>query len=363
MRDAYREAAKEYRDPPEDLFDAAVGDAVRETARQRASTAARLGQSVAGRERVRADAGDISGSPLLLQVLGRGNVVLTRRGTDAEPLNVSGPPAGGNERVSERTYVTAGLVPPGQTFLIERAVVHASFADYGRVSVSLPDMEDLQWDRRERGIDKVDAELKGLVRLRHGRESEVRLNGYMVAASVELHGRLVPAAEGEDAAPRPLVMGDGWLTGEPVLIQVFADHGGGNPRTVYLNGKLYRIDSLERETIWTETPRLRERRGSFAHYRGCGLVPAGKAYRITRVEYRAFLDPDKGRNSDLVIRVGGNEVVKKTAPEGSVVNGAWDGDVLVHPGQEEGVSLTCSMYGLAEMVVYGALVDEPKAER
>ncbi|MCK6461086.1 MAG: hypothetical protein L6Q95_14485 [Planctomycetes bacterium] len=359
VRDSYREAVKEHRDPPEDLFEAAVGEAVRETARQRESNATRLGQSLAWRERVRAEAGEISGSPLVLQVSGRGNVVLTRRGTDAEPLDVSGPPPGGSERASERTYVTAGLVPPGRTFLIERAVVRACFgADYGRLRVSLPDMEDLQWDRRERGIDKVDTELKGLVRLRHGRESEVRLNGTMVAASVELHGRLVPAAEGEETPPRPLVMGDGWLTGEPVLIQVLADHGGGNDRTVYLSGKLYRIDSLEPETIWTETPRLRDRRDSLAHYRGCGRVPAGKAYRITRVEYRARLDPEKSTHSGLVIRIAGKEVVKTNASEGAVVNDAWNGDVLILPGGEEGVSITCSMYGLAEMVIHGDIVDQ-----
>jgi hypothetical protein len=223
-------------------------------------------------------------------------------------------------------------------------------------------MDRFDWDSRETGKKAIDMELKGLVPLAHGQEGRVQLVGSDITISVEIHGRLVPDAEGEAEPTRQLLMGEGWLTGEPVLMQVRADHGGGNDRKVYLNGKLYRIDALEPGSIWEDSPDL-DRRGSFAHYRGCGLVPPGKAYRVTRIEYRARLDPRQKAGSRMTICVGGKDEVKADASQGGSVAGTWTGDVLVVPGRESDVSVTCNYYGLAEITVFGELVDPPPTKK
>jgi hypothetical protein len=92
-------------------------------------------------------------------------------------------------------------------------------------------------------------------------------------------------------------------------------------------------------------------------------VPPGKAFRVTRVEYRARLDAQEKANSRLSVRIGGYEEVKADASQGGSVAGAWTGDVRVLPGQEDNVSVTCNYYGLAEITVYGELVDDPRSKR
>ncbi len=360
MTEAYAERVKGERAPQEDLFEAGVREVMRRTAEYRESYARNLGAGLEYREQTRAKIGEIKGSPLLLQmcVAGGGRVRLTEQGNSG-PLRIDGPPGPG----AKETHVTCGMVQPGRMFLIERVVVRAYLGSRVALRVALPETESLTWDPAERGTNTVDTELKGLVRLRHGYENRVEMYGHGVAAALEIHGRLVPEAEGEAAQPTPLAMGGGWLTGEPVLMQVLADHGGGNPRTVHLDGKLYRIDSLEPESIWTDSPRLRERRSSVAHYRGCGRVPPGKAFRITRVEYRAQLDTKEPSLSSLIVSVGGEERVKTDASQGTPVAGAWTGDVLIFPGKERDVSVTCSYYGLAEILVYGELVDDPRGAK
>jgi hypothetical protein len=352
VREAYAQRVKDGREPPPDLLEAAVREVVRGSAAHRTSLAQGLGYAVEYRESTRAAVGEITGSPLLLQmsVARDGQVRLTERGNSG-PLRIDGPPAPGAKEI----HVTPGIVPPGRTFLIERVVLRAYLAaPHPSLTVELPETGALGWDAQR----DLDTELTGLVRLRHGDENRLRLHGRAVAASLEVHGRLVSEAEGESVAARPLVMGDGWLTREPVVMQVFADHGGGNPRTVYLDGGLYRIDALEPDSIWTDTPDW-DRRGSRAYYSGCGRVPSGKAYRITRVAYRACLREDD--HSDLVVIVGGETRVKANGSQGTVVSGTWDGDVLILPGRERDVSVTCDYFGLAEVVVYGEVVEAPRA--
>jgi hypothetical protein len=79
------------------------------------------------------------------------------------------------------------------------------------------------------------------------------------------------------------------------------------------------------------------------------------------VEYRARLAKDE--NSGLSVSVGGTEQVKADSSQGGVVGGAWTGDVLVFPGEEDKVSVTCNKYGLAEITVFGDLVDDPRARK
>jgi hypothetical protein len=210
-----------------------------------------------------------------------------------------------------------------------------------------------------RGERTVLVRLVGLHRVPHGREQRVALNVYRAAARAELRGRLATTAEADGLADRPFRMageGEGFLSDRPAVLQVLADHGGGNPRRVFLDGSTYRIDSIVPGNIWSEEPNLRERRNSIAHYENCGLIPPGKAYRVTRILYRVILDEAKGRRSRFDIRIGG-EKIEGDAAEHARHEGDWSGDLLLHPGDETKVVVTCHYFGLAEMTVYGELVD------
>lgn len=359
VREAYDERVKGEKAPEQDLLDATVRDILRRSAEYRDSYVRSAGGGLEFRERTRAEQGEIRASPLLLQlsVAFHGRARLAERASTAQPFRTDGPPAQG----ANFTYATPGIVPPGSMFLIERAVVRGVAGPRGRFTADLPESDRLEWKAPEGG-GTIERELTGLVHLRHGYERTVGLSGHTISASLELHGRLVAEAEGEATPTRPLVMGHGWLTGEPVLIQVLADHGGGNPRTVSLDGKIDRIDSLEPESIWADEPRLRERQSSLAHYRGCGRIPAGKAFLVTRVEYRARLDAQEPKLSRLTIRIGGEEVAAD-ATHGAVVAGAWTGDVVIRAGRERDLSLACHYFGLAEILIHGALVDDPTPKR
>jgi len=348
--------------PPEpDIFDAAVQELLRRTQDYRENHLPYLAGQLRYRAERRAELGEIERSPILLQARSArsAQASLLRRPTAAGVLAITGPPADGDEA----TFATTGVVPPGRVFVIERVSVRA-FLSRGSVEVRLPGTNELEW----RKVPELEMELRGRALLRHGAEGRVRLAARRAAAQVELHGRLVAAAAAERLETAPLVMANahgipGWLTGEPVVLQVLADHGGGNPRTVRLDGSIYRIDSLQPESIWTEQPQLRDRKDSYAHYRGAGRVPEGKVFRITQITYRAILDPKRSSHSDLVLKIGDEkvEVAASELPgETNRVEGAWRGEVLIRRGDERKVSLTCSYFGLAEATIFGDLVDDPK---
>jgi hypothetical protein len=342
--------------PAEDLLEAAVDEVLRRADETRRNHAAWVGLVIPSRARRRAEVGEIRASPLLLQVraFSHATAQLSRAGNSG-PLDIE-PPLAADER---RVHVSGGTVPPGKVFLVERVLLRAR-TERGRCSLSLPRCGHLQWEMA------VSVELRGLVPWLHGL-GDVQLAGSHWAASAELHGRLVPAAEANELPRAHLRMvtgsGDGWLTKEPVVLQVIADHGGGSDRKVRLDGTVYRIDTLAPDDLWTETPDLRNRRRSSAHYRGCGLVPPGKAYRITRIDYRAILDERENQHSRFVIEAMGAKLVEENAVNGARVVGSWTGEILIPPGREDTVAVVCNYYGLGEAVVYGTIVDPPSDAR
>ena len=125
---------------------------------------------------------------------------------------------------------------------------------------------------------------------------------------------------------------DGYLGAEPVVLQVLADHGGGNPRKVRLDGSTYRIDSVRDRTLWDDNVDLRTRRGSHAFIENTGVVPDGKVYRVTRIDYRARLDPEKSSSSDFVLSANGKTLVEKKATETTLVRDTWTGEIDLAAG-------------------------------
>ena len=180
------------------------------------------------------------------------------------------------------------------------------------------------------------------------------------SASIELHGRLLPTAEALalPAAPFAAHSGDGVLDGEAVLLQVFAEHGGGNPNTITLDGRVnIYVDALTTTSLWSDSADVHRQRTSLVHGRGVGRVPAGKVFRVRRIEYRARLSKRDGSHSGFEITVGGKKVVALSADESVDPAGIWTGDVAIGPGEEKRVALTASMHALAEAMVIGDLVD------
>jgi hypothetical protein len=363
IRESYVAAGKDGDPPPpQDLLDAAVREVAEFVAAQRANRAKWIGGAVRSRERARNEMGEIDGSPLLLQVQSGSwaRAQLDRNGNSA-----SFPVGQVALDTEQRSHVTGGTVPPGKCFVIERVVVSAQLGvpdrnPEGRLEIELPGNSRLKWDH---ALRRLEIELRGRRILRHGQESHVAAFVIQGSASVEVHGRLVDRAVADALTEVPLTTGggDGFLGGKPVVMQVFADHGGGNPRTLALTGEgNHRIDSAAVENIWEAIGSLRDTPGSKSYAEGCGLVPPGKVFRIRRILYRARLDPQGERNSRLKIEACGTTVVETDASKQKSVEGAWDGDVVVRPGEEERVTLTCAYYALAEMTVIGAIEDAPE---
>lgn len=352
IRAAYDKRASTGTPPEADLFDAAVEEALRATEHYRDSVARGLGAQVVTRQQQRAEFGEITGFPLVLQIQapGSANVSLVSHG-GPEEFPIVLPPVSG----PATAYVRGGTIPPGQTLVIEEVRLRMVIGRNGSATLRLGSQGAFPY----RGERTVEMRLAGLQLVAHGQASRISLYGHRAAAGAEIRGRLVPTAEAARLHSRPLRMageGNGFLTDRTPVLQVLADHGGGNPRRVYLDGSTYRIDSVLPGSIWTDEPNLRGLRNSIAHYENCGLIPPGKAYRITRVAYRVILDKRSGGQSRFDIRIG-KEKIEGNAAERDTFDGVWNGDVLLHPGDETKVVVTCHYYGLAEVTVFGKLVD------
>jgi hypothetical protein len=364
LRDVHK-AKHEGQEPPADLLDAAADEVERAADRYREQMIRSLGGRLVWREDLRKKIGEIADSPLLLQ----GRTVRQLRLDPTSGRNRGSSlvdtaldpraPVKGTEHVA---HVRGGAVPPGQVFVVERIRVVATLASEqrGRVShLGLEVLRDARWVWNG-PPEPFEVELRGRAHISHGWEHEIKMDLRHGAASVELHGRLLRTAEALalPRAPFTLHSGDGILGGEPVLLQVFAEHGGGNPNTVTLDGRanMY-LDGLTTNNLWSDTADLGKQRTSLAHVRGVGRLPAGKVFLVRRIEYRAWLNKRDGTHSGFAITVGGKQVVAITAEQEVNPTGAWTGEVAIRPGEEKRVALTASMHALAEAIIFGDLVD------
>lgn len=267
-------------------------------------------------------------------------------------------------------YVRTGVVPLDRVLVLEEVKVRAWLGTAAHGPGGLPgkgavglrvggyDISTLTGQDGE----EVVGSLRGLVLVRPPRESiPIQLN--LNSARVELSavGRFVSLQEGW--APQPeypfrwVPEGeDGVLGDDPVVLQVLADHGGGNPRKVMLNGSTYRIERVARSDLWDDQLDLARNRASVGYVRGGGTVPRGHAFRVTRIDWRARLDPGGTRNSNFTVRYQGRDLVEVRAPDGIRPSGTWTGEVDVEPGQEGRFEIECSYFGMGEAVVHGSLV-------
>ncbi len=272
-------------------------------------------------------------------------------------------------------YLRAGVVPLEQVLVLEEVKVRAWLGTAAQGPGGLPGRGSV--GLRVEGYEvstltgqdgeEVVGSLRGFVLVRPPRQRiPIQLN--LNAARVELSavGRYVSLEEGwapqQETYPFLWVPEgeDGVLGDEPVLLQVLADHGGGNPRKVMLNGATYRIERVARSDLWDDQLDLARNRASVGRVRGGGAVPRGHVFRVTRIDWRARLDPGGTRNSNFTVRYQGRVLVEVRAPDGINPSGTWTGEVDVEPGQEGRFEIECSYYGMGEATVHGALVPREK---
>ncbi len=351
--DAYRKNTGTEDSPPEDLLEAARREVEALTVKHREHLAVRIGSLISHRQAVREQIGEITGSPLLLQMRTTRNArVRLDIAGNSGPMNID-TPLEPNENL---THNSGGLIPPGHVFVIERARLTAQLGRGGQLQLTLPGVGKSRSAKRA-----LDFEFTGRHMLRHGQGGHVEITGWRAAASLEISGRIVTEAAADKLVEIPLRLGpSSLLSDKPVTMQIYADHGGGNQRRVRLDGSLRRIDELSTTGIWNDAFSLKGGERSRAFYQGCGHIPPGKIYRITQIEYRARLDAQSGSHSSFSLVVAGERVIEEDGTKGKFFRGIWTGDVTLRPGQENTVYVACAFYAMGEIVVHGRVLDDPK---
>jgi hypothetical protein len=202
--------------------------------------------------------------------------------------------------------------------------------------------------------------------------SDVRLEVNDAVARVRFVGRYV--APDQAPAARPFVWRPeeslGFLRDDaPVHIEIVADHGGGNPRTVDLAGATNgRFQDVAAQPLWDERANLSSLRRSSFRTENAGLLPTGFAFRLTRIDWRArLLGGEKNSRFDVEAPLGrppGKDPSERCivaaepsrdAPKGQAetLAGTWNGERLIRRADE--LRVTCHYFGMADVTLFGRL--------
>lgn len=137
------------------------------------------------------------------------------------------------------------------------------------------------------------------------------------------------------------------------------------------HGHILIVERVAVHAWWPAAPSSRRGRDAFVEVElealkrskrflsGGGVFPPGKAFEVTRIDYRGRLSAKGGSHSDLVIRAGRRTLVSTNADEGTRPAGTWTGSVVVREGGRRGLGVTASYHALVEARVQGRLIDDP----
>ena len=388
-----RLAAAELGDPlPADALD----EAVRQAAASIAGTPGAYAHQAAVRESLRRRLGDL-GDPWEIVVEARASdqvrFDLDDMGVPNRSSALSATALDVDRPVSRRSpedalFVRGGLPPLGRAMLLESIVIQGDFGppEDGSGSVSL-DVGGSLPDVRGQGATTV--RLAGeRVENTYGQLPRWRVTVRQAAARVTFRGRLVAP---RSSSPRDFRVvtaeSEAPVLSLPVTLQVAVPHVGGNPCTIRLDGTIGdHARSVSGQPVYDEVATKKSMEGTrdaAAWARAAGWVPAGKALRVRRVDWRArFADP-LSDHSELTVTVGGHELVsirrlkdlfpgspvdraamerarrKEKDPAPEFRSGSWAGEILVRAGEETNTKLTAAYFTLAEAVLYGDVVDDP----
>jgi hypothetical protein len=146
--------------------------------------------------------------------------------------------------------------------------------------------------------------------------------------------------------------------GEPkVVLQVRSGAGGGNPNRVDMLGDAspYVRERAEEALPWAPAVDVNEPSRAWAQG---GYLPAGKAFVITKVTYRASSAGDPNGHGEAMIHAGGEELFR-TRDAAGPFEGTWEGRVVVLPGQESTVWVEVANSSAVEATFEGSFEDLP----
>lgn len=363
---------------PQDMLD----EAVRLTEAELESQPASFAKRMADRERMRRKIGELT-DPFEIVIQGRtgswfeadvGFFLQEKQPVvpSPGPIDVSTP-----VKYSEPSLLSwkGGVVPPGRVAVFESIEIRGVLGFAGSTNadgeISVQRLDGIRVDSvRGPGAKEVRYLGTHLAPTWGGdRRGDVSIRFYRAAGQVRIRGRLLA---GDVPAPREVRFhwapegSDGYLRTGLVRLQVAADHGGGNPRTLSILGSHSQyLESLSTQPVWDEArdPGI----ASFGYASGVGIVPPGKVFRVTRVDWRArFYEAIRGGGFDVrvagqtIVSLRGETLVLPSAPrtrEALSPSGIWKGDLLVREGEEEKTDLTCTYYVMGEAVIEGEIVD------
>jgi hypothetical protein len=301
--------------------------------------------------------------PLTVELRARGR---THIAADAPPGKLAGAafdPLDAGTRESEGEGVVGPVHRLGRSMVVERVEIDArlgsSSKGKGNIEVRWPGGSQ-EWEGRS---DRVRAVFEGCSR--PSSLSELQLDVNDAVARVRFVGRIVTP----DAAPAPRPFDQnaedsaGFLRdGAPIRIQIVADHGGGNPRTVDLCGSTNgRFDDAPGRPVWDESAALENLRRSSYWTENSGLIPPRSVFRVTRIDWRVRLLGGSDHSRFDISAPGGKEssivtaAPSRDAPKGQaeLLTGTWNGDTLIRTSRD--LQVTCHMYGMADVTVFGRL--------
>ncbi len=140
-----------------------------------------------------------------------------------------------------------------------------------------------------------------------------------------------------------------------VRIQIRGGAGGGNPNRAFFDGTTNaRVDRIAAAPFDTQSP-VKISESHRAWIEG-GLIPYGKVWVVTRVDYDGTCKGDSNGHGEILVRIGGQEVIKfknKTQRE----TGSWEGQITLRPGEEEKCFVQIANSSSVNVIVRGYFKD------
>jgi hypothetical protein len=141
------------------------------------------------------------------------------------------------------------------------------------------------------------------------------------------------------------------LTRPRVVLQARAGARGGNPNRIDLLGKKNAyVERIETRSLDLATPPLVSD-PSLVYCEG-GRVPAGQTFVITRATWSGSTKGDYNGPGGLELVIAGKEIAREEEGEEPVL-GAWNGRLVVRPGEESETYLEIRNSSTADVLLTG----------
>lgn len=141
------------------------------------------------------------------------------------------------------------------------------------------------------------------------------------------------------------------LTRPRVVLQARAGAGGGNPNRIDLLGKKNAyVDRIEARPLdLMAPPTIHD--AALVYCEG-GRVPAGQTFVITRATWSGTTKGDSNGPGGLNLVIAGKEIAREEQSEEPVL-GAWNGRLVVGPGEESNTYLEIRNSSTADVLLTG----------